>query len=128
MYQASKDRGWKFPVKVDKVTGRIMMSEDEEDIHEAVLIIVKTAKKERKMRPQFGSNVHRYVFEENVSNTLILLEEEVRNAILNWERRVSNVNVKAYVNEENSERVMIDLHYEITSTRREYNRTISLDF
>ena len=36
--------GWKFPVKVDNVTGKILMSEYEEDIRESIWIILATAK------------------------------------------------------------------------------------
>lgn len=46
--------GWKFPVEVDEITGRIKMSSYEEDIQEAIGIILKTRKGERMMRPDFG--------------------------------------------------------------------------
>ncbi|HEX9062458.1 MAG TPA: GPW/gp25 family protein, partial [Clostridia bacterium] len=93
MDERSWDRGWKFPVKVDKGTGKIKMSQGEEDIHEAIILIVKTAKKERKMRPGFGSNIHRYVFSQGDISTMTLLAEEVKSAIENWEPRVTDVEV-----------------------------------
>lgn len=121
------DTGWKFPIQVDKATGRIMMSSGADDIHEAVKLIVMTAKKERKMRPGFGSNINRYAFGLGDRSTLVLLEEDIRKAIENWEPRVSDIEVKAAHDMENQERIIIDVSYRVESTGNEYNRTLVLD-
>ena len=43
MAKAFLGRGWKFPVGVDPQSGRIAMSEYEQDIHEAIRILLATA-------------------------------------------------------------------------------------
>ena len=47
-------RGWKFPVQIDPATGRVGMSELEQDIKESIYILLATAPGERVMRPDFG--------------------------------------------------------------------------
>ncbi len=112
MRQQSANRGWKFPVKVDKNTGRIQMSQDEEDIHEAIILIVRTAFKERVMRPTFGCNIRKYIFGSNDSSTLALIEEEVRTSIATWEPRARNVAVTASYDGANNERILVEISYE----------------
>ena len=53
--------GWKYPVRTD-LQGKIALSQFEEDIGEAILIILGTAKGERVMRPDFGCGIHDLVF------------------------------------------------------------------
>ena len=54
-------RGLKFPLQVDPRTGMLAMSDQEEDIREAIGIILHTVQGERVMRPDFGSNIIDYV-------------------------------------------------------------------
>ena len=54
--------GLKFPLQIDPRTGKLAMSSHEEDIKEAVRIIIHTSIGERVMRPEFGSNVAEYAF------------------------------------------------------------------
>ena len=67
----SKDflgKGWKFPVKPD-LTGKIALSEFEEDIRESIRIILLTSKGERVMQPEFGAGLKDQVFANmNVAN------------------------------------------------------------
>ena len=56
-------RGWAYPVQVDRLTGSVAVSEYEADIHQAIRIILGTARGERVMRPDFGCGIHELVFE-----------------------------------------------------------------
>jgi Phage baseplate assembly protein W len=127
MDERSWDMGWKFPVKVDKSTGKIMMSVGEEDIHEAILLIVKTAKKERRKRSGFGSNIHRYAFSEGNISTMTMLEDDIKSAIENWEPRVSEVEVSASADSSLQEKITVDISYQVRSLGRSYNKTIQID-
>jgi phage baseplate assembly protein W len=81
-------RGWKFPVAVNPTTGRIAMSEYEEDIKESIRIILATAPGERLMRPDFGCGIHDLVFSTISRITVGLFESRLREAITKWEPRV----------------------------------------
>lgn len=115
-------RGWKFPVQVDKATGRFLLSEGEEDIAEAIRIILKTSKGERVMRPDFGCGLNEFVFESTDETTLRLLEADIRQAITIWEPRVTDVEVEATLDESQPGRLLISITYVVRSTNNLFNQ------
>lgn len=114
-------RGWKFPVKVDTTTGRIQLSEHEEDISESIKIILATSKGERIMRSDFGGGIHDFVFGLTDTTTLKMLEGTIRNAITLWEPRVDNVDVDVEIDSHNPEKLLINIHYQVRSTNNLFN-------
>jgi phage baseplate assembly protein W len=115
-------RGWKFPIQVDKATGRIMMSEYEQDIIEAVRIILGTSLGERTMRPDFGCDVQRFVFGETDDTTLMLLGSSIKEAIQTWEPRVHEVDVQSLVDNQEIGKVNIRIQYRVRSTNNLFNQ------
>jgi Bacteriophage baseplate protein W len=55
-------QGWKFPISVNDFN-EIETSEYEQNIKESIMIILGTRKNERVMRPDFGCDIHDFVFE-----------------------------------------------------------------
>lgn len=88
--------GWKFPVQVDRTTGRIKTSAYEEDIREAIRIIIMTRKGERMMEPGFGCGVWDYVFDTMNLSSLSRMEQEIREALIRWEPRISERGCKIF--------------------------------
>ncbi|THF73387.1 GPW/gp25 family protein [Cohnella fermenti] len=115
-------RGWKFPIEVDEATGRIRMSEHEEDIAEAIRIIIWTAKGERLMRPDFGCGIDRYLFESNDDTTLRLIEAEVEEAVRMWEPRVHEIEVQAERDSGDESKLLLHVKYEVRTTNNLYNQ------
>ena len=64
-------RGLKFPLQVDARTGKLAMVSHEDDIREAIGIILHTVQGERVMRPDFGSNILDYTFAPASSSTRV---------------------------------------------------------
>lgn len=114
-------RGWKFPVQVNPVTGRIMMAEFEEDIAEAIRVILGTRKGERIMRPDFGCGIFDYVFDLMDETTLRLVETEIKEAIINWEPRVYQVEARADYDEEDPGKLLINISYVVRNTNNLFN-------
>lgn len=114
-------RGWKFPVQVNPKTGRILMSENEQDISEAIMILLKTSKGERVMKSDFGCGLRRFVFDLTDEVTMRKIEEDIREAIMVWEPRVGEVEIKAAKDTEVSGKITIDIHYTVRSTNNRYN-------
>ena len=56
-------KGFACPPEVDPVTGHFRMAEGEEDIRQAIYIILMTRLKERAMLPEFGCNLQEYIFD-----------------------------------------------------------------
>lgn len=112
--------GWKFPVTVDPNTGRILTSSYEEDIEEAIRIIILTRTGERIMRPDFGCRVYEYVFDGMEYTTVSQMEREVREALIRWEPRITDVEVQVETGEDAS-RPVFHIHYVVRSTNSPYN-------
>ncbi len=87
-------RGFSFPPRVDAATGRFVMVDAEEDIREAIYIILMTRKGERMMLPEFGSRIHDYVFDLPDQAAVNLISTEVVDALTRWEPRVINIGVE----------------------------------
>ena|SRR5436190_19649180 len=114
-------RGWKFPVGVNPATGRIAMSEYEEDIRESIRIILATAPGERLMRPDFGCGIHELVFSAINRITLGQFESRVREAITKFEARVEIVNLEISAAESANGKLDIEIDYRVRETNNEFN-------
>lgn len=115
-------RGWKFPVQVDPATGAIRMSEYEDDIAEAIRIILGTTQGERVMRPRFGCGVREFAFGPTDDTTLRLLEGDIREAIRVWEPRVEDVDVAAIPDRDNPGKVQVRVRYVVRTTNNLFNQ------
>lgn len=113
-------RGWKFPVQPD-TNGAIAMSEYEDDIKEALAIILGTAKGERVMRPDFGCGIHDYTFAVINSSVLGLVEASVMEALTAWEPRIETLNVKALTDGLAAGKLLISIDYRVRTTNNQFN-------
>lgn len=113
-------KGWKFPVHVNK-TGKLEMSAYEKDIEEAILIILKTAKGERVMRPDFGCGIFDFVFASMNTATITMMEARVREALVLWEPRIDIKNIDLSPDPGEDGRLLISIDYLVKSTNNRFN-------
>lgn len=113
-------RGWKFPVQVD-ARGRIAVSEADEDIREAIRIILGTAKGERVMRPEFGCGIYNYIYAQVNTGNLALIENAVREALETWEPRIDVIRVKADPSAAADGKLLVTIDYTVRSTNTPFN-------
>lgn len=113
-------RGWKFPVNVNS-EGKTTMSEYEEDIREAIWIILSTSKGERVMRPDFGCGINDFVFSSIDTSTLALIESTVREALILWEPRIEVINVKVSTDMIKEGKLIVNIDYEVRRTNNQFN-------
>jgi phage baseplate assembly protein W len=107
--------GVAFPLRVD-ARGGIAIVRDEEDVVEAIRIIIGTAKGERPMRPEFGCGIHDYVFAPSDATTAGLIAYEVRASLLRWEPRVDVKDVEVKPDPHDPATLYIDIKYAIRDT------------
>jgi phage baseplate assembly protein W len=117
MSEAFLGTGWAFPIQIDD-TGGIRMRSREEDIREAIGIVLGTRLGERVMRPEFGSALADLVFDPNDANLAGRIEFFVRKALERWEPRIALKEVHA---RPAGERMEIDVRYIVRRTNREDN-------
>lgn len=112
--------GWQFPVEPDR-RGEIKLSRAEADIREAIGIIIGTAKGERVMRPEFGCGIHDYTFATVDATTQQLIASTVREALIEWEPRITVESVDVSTAEIDAGRLLIQVGYTVRSTNTEFN-------
>lgn len=113
MSNRQKQVGWKFPVNPDLTTGRIKSTSYEDDIAEAIKIILMTKKGERMMRPDFGCNIHKYMFDILDVTTIRQIELEIEESIRQWEYRIDHLEVEVNESDEHLGRLIINVSYTI---------------
>lgn len=114
-------RGWQFPVKVDTANGKILISEYEQDIREAIWIILSTAKGERVMQPDFGCGIHNFVFATLSTTTLEMVKKSVLDGLTRWEPRIQLNNVTVSPEAGNVGKLLIEISYRVRKTNNEFN-------
>ncbi len=113
--------GFAFPPQIDKATGRFKMVSAEEDIKQSIYIILMTKKNEYPMLPRFGSNIHNYVFELPEESYLMLLRNEIVEALTVWEPRVINVKVDFDLTEIANGKLIFNVGYTVRATNNPNN-------
>lgn len=107
--------GVAFPLRVDR-RGGLALVRAEEDIAEAITIILGTAPGERPMRPEFGCGIHNYIFETVDAYTMARLEQEIRIAIDRWEPRIDLIDVDFGLDRVDHGEVVIEISYVVRTT------------
>ena len=106
--------GWSFPVAV--ANGETALAQHEEDVRQAILIILQTDDGERVMRPTFGAGLARYVFEPITPTLMTALQAKVQGALINWEPRIDVIAVVATPAPGRVAAVLIDITYRVRAT------------
>jgi len=117
MAQDFHGRGWSFPVRVGP-GGGIALAEGEDNIRQAILIIIGTVLGERAMRPGFGCGAHELVFEHTDASLTGKARFYVRNALERWEPRIKVEKVDARIE---GLKLIVEVHYRVRRTNRRDN-------
>ncbi len=112
--------GWAFPVRPGK--GGLHYARYEEDIEQAIGIILETAKNERLMNPYFGAGMQNFLFDGNSAVTHRAVEEEVKRALLDWEPRIEVERVRASAADGELNMMLIEIDYVVRRSNTFYNR------
>ncbi len=107
--------GWKFPIRVNP-KGGLSYSKYEQDIEEAIWIILGTAKGERLMLPNFGCGIHDLVFAPINPTTIGDIEHHVTEALRKWEARIDLLEVNVEQDREELNKLLIKIDYKVLST------------
>jgi phage baseplate assembly protein W len=112
--------GLAFPLHVDR-RGAIALARDENDIDQAIQLILGTAPGERPMRPEFGCGVHDFVFDSIDANTVGRMEEAIRVALERWEPRIEVQRVAFDLSQAGNGYLSIDIGYTVRATNTDRN-------
>lgn len=111
--------GWSFPVVLGP-DGDVALVGHEEDIRQAILIILETERNERAMRPDFGAGLGALTFESLTATTMALARHRVETALVTWEPRIDRIEVSGAASPSQG-RLELVIRYRIRSTNTFYN-------
>lgn len=112
--------GWGFPLRID-ATGGIALVRRDQEIAEAMRIVLGTAPGERPMRPEFGCGVHDYVFAPADEDTAGRIAFEVRRSLDRWEPRIEVQDVVVSFDGREEGTVYIDVRFTVRGTNNPRN-------
>ena len=109
--RAFKDINLSF--KRHPVTNDVLTVSDEDAIKRSVKNIIFTILGEKPFVPQFGSVVNESLFDLNTELSEIRVADEIRSSLLNYEPRISNIDVTVTVAPDTNE-MNCTVQYDIT--------------
>jgi len=98
------------------------MAQYEQDIDQAITIILETARRERLMAADFGVGLRNHLFASNSSATHRSIENEVSAALRDWEPRITVESVSASAATDVPNRIDIAIDYVVRDNNAFYNR------
>jgi len=114
-------RGWAFHVSSNATHDDVALVEHEEDIRQAVLIILQIGRGERVMRPDFGAGLDEFVFEPINATTMALVRHRVEESLIAWEPRIRVQSIEVTAPDAALGMLEIAIEYEVRSTNTFYN-------
>lgn len=113
-----------FSLKIANNTD-IEMLEYHNAVNQSVKNIILTNKGELHYFPQFGCGVKKYLFEKMNFFTYLMIKDEIKTALENFEPRISDIQVEV-IGKEDVNQLIIDLSYKINSIDIKSSQQINL--
>ena len=112
--------GWAFPLAFDGA-GSPGVAAYEEDVRQAIRIILGTNPGERLMRSSFGAGLDDFLFAPITAGTRERLRTRVRDALIDWEPRIDVLEVTVVVAGPVRNRLDITIRYRVRATNTLHN-------
>jgi Bacteriophage baseplate protein W len=112
--------GLAFPLSADQCGG-IALARGAADIEQAIHLILGTAPGERPMRPEFGCDLHNFLFETVDAETVGKIDRAVRVALDRWEPRIEVTDIDFDLTRAADGLLEITIGYRIRETSQRHN-------
>lgn len=114
-------RGWAYPVHPNATHSDAALAVYEQDVREAVRIILETNRGERVMRPDFGAGLNDFLYEPINTTTMALIRHRVEEALITWEPRIRLELIEVLPAAGAHARIDITIEYTVRATNTFYN-------
>ena len=104
-----------FPPRVG-ADGRFVWSSDEDNIREAIALILKTEPGERVGVPDFGAGLARFLFEPNNVATRASVRDAMMRALVRWEPRIALESVEVDADPDDAQSAIATITYRLVAT------------
>jgi uncharacterized protein len=112
--------GLGFPV-APAPDGELELVVAEDDIRQALRLILETEHGERVMRPTFGAGLRSFMFEPLSAGTMTLVRQRVEEGLTAWEARIDLREVSVTVGDRALGRLDVNVAYVVRATNTFYN-------
>lgn len=114
--------GWSFPVTFSVGNHQLITTQFENNIEDAIDVIMQTNFGERPLSPQFGSGLQQFFFQEMNETLKAEIKDTVSSSLLINEPRITVLDIMvAYVDMTNGvAEISIEYEYNQTNTRHNY--------
>jgi len=107
-------RGISFPPRL--VNGRVAWSEGEDNIREAIRVVLLTDQRERIRLPDFGGTLGRFLYEPNTVVTRHRIQDQIEVALSRWEARIAVESVAVDPDPEDPQAAIATITYRLVAT------------
>ncbi len=107
--------GWAFP-PCTAADGSTAIAQYEQDVYEAIWIILSTDWGERVMRPTFGAGLRSFVFGQLSQTTLQKVQTRVQESLIQWEPRINVEQVSVTIDPNQQGVLLIAITYFVRVT------------
>jgi phage baseplate assembly protein W len=111
-------RGVAFPFRVGP-DGHIAWSEGEDNIRDAIRVILSTERRERVMLPAFGAGLRSLLFEPNTPATRASIQAAITIALAQWEPRIAVQSVNVDPHPDDPKTAIATIVYTLVATQVE---------
>lgn len=118
-------RGISFPPRVGG-DGRLAWSQGDENVRDAIEVILQTNLGERLRLPDFGAGLQAFLFEPNTPATHSTLADRITRALATWEPRIALESVDVAADPNDSEAAIATITYKLVATQASASVTLTI--
>lgn len=118
-------RGISFPPRVGS-DGRVAWSEGEQNVREAIRVILLTEQRERLMLAEFGGSLGLFLFEPNTVTTRHLIKDRIQKALALWEPRIQVEAVSVEADPSDTQAAVATITYKLVATQARERVTLGV--
>jgi hypothetical protein len=118
-------RGISFPPRLG-ADGRLAWSEGEQNIREAIRVILLTEERERINLPSFGGGLGQFLFEPNTVMTRHLIQDRIVRALAAWEPRIRVETVEVTPDPDDPQAAIATITYQLVATQARERVSLSV--
>lgn len=112
--------GLAFPLRIDH-SGGLSLAHGDEDIEQAIGLILATIPGERPMRPEFGCELHDLVFETIDAAMVGRMDMAIRAALDRWEPRIETEQIDFDLSRSAHGELVVTIGYRVRTSNSRRN-------
>jgi phage baseplate assembly protein W len=121
--------GIKYPFLADSVTGFYVAANETvaEKVRSQLMHIVFTPKGQRIRNPEFGTDLIKFIFDQNDDMSWESVKAEIGESVSRWATNITLRDIQVVKNEENEAEVFVRLDYSVTEGNKTTNDSVVVE-